>query len=86
MLDDNEKRAIWEEYVRELFRDDSRSTLDQNDSQALSGMEITRDEVLKAIYSSRDGKAVGQDVLPVDVLKLIDAENISALVRLFNVV
>ncbi|XP_030747721.1 craniofacial development protein 2-like [Sitophilus oryzae] len=67
VLNDNEKRQIWEEYVEKLFSDnrpDNELTVENN----LTGPSITKEEIEKAIQLAKTNKAAGPDEIPSEIL------------------
>jgi len=85
--DPKEKRKIWEKYIENLFADDSRPAeciVVPTPQNPLSGPPITRDEIQKAVKSSKSGKAVGPDEIPAEIIKLLDENSLSQLEKIFN--
>lgn len=82
VIDKPEELEVWRAYITECFSD-FRETIDQFDS-GLDGPEILKEELLKALKETKNGKATGPDDLCVEILKLLDDENISLLLKLFN--
>ncbi|XP_045482912.1 uncharacterized protein LOC123686691 [Harmonia axyridis] len=83
VLESKEKTNVWEEYIKELFEDD-RPPVGSNIS--LTGPSITKDEIEKAIRSSKNNRAVGPDKIPSGILKLLDGRGITALHTVFNTI
>lgn len=83
VLESKEKTNVWEEYIKELF-DDDRPPVGSNIS--LTGPSITKDEIERAIRSSKNNKAVGPDKIPSEILKLLDGRGITALHTVFNTI
>lgn len=79
-----EKLATWEEYIQQLFEDDRPEHHGMNNTD--TGPHITKEEVQKAIDTAKNGKAVGPDKIPAEILKLFSEEGINTLTRLYNVV
>ncbi|XP_055385230.1 craniofacial development protein 2-like [Condylostylus longicornis] len=73
-----DKKNTWKNYINQLFSD-TRSNSTRNSTIQLSGPPITKAEILKAISSSKDNKAVGPDELPAEIIKIIDEDNINIL-------
>ncbi|XP_060518451.1 uncharacterized protein LOC132697174 [Cylas formicarius] len=85
IIEANEKKQLWEEYITDLFADDSREGLKDNQfSESLSGPPILREEIKKVVMEAKDHKATGPDGIPGEVLKLIDNDNIDVLLKIFN--
>jgi len=85
MITPDEKKKTWEDYIRELFSDNEREeAIENHTTSQLTGPAITKDEIRKAIESSKNNKAVGPDNIPVELLKLINDDNIKILEKLFN--
>ncbi|XP_060516997.1 craniofacial development protein 2-like [Cylas formicarius] len=63
IIEANEKKQLWEEYVTDLLADDSREGLKDNQlSESLSGPPILREEIKKVVMEAKDHKATGPDV------------------------
>lgn len=84
ILDLTKKKLTWEEYIKSMFTDDSRST--SVDSHSDDGPPILRDEIRNALHHAKTRKAAGPDEIYVEVLKLIEEEHLDALTDLFNVI
>lgn len=79
MAQDNvQRKAIWEQYIDNLFADE-RPRLEDIFEEDLSGSPITIEEITRAIKSSKGKKRVGPDLVPVELLKLLEI-----LHKLFN--
>ncbi|XP_030764077.1 uncharacterized protein LOC115888472, partial [Sitophilus oryzae] len=48
------------------------------------GPDILKEELVKALAETKNGKAVGPDDSNVEILKLLDEENMNLLLKLFN--
>ena len=81
--DNDQKKAIWEQYIGNLFADE-RPQLEDNLEGDLSGPSITIEEITRAIKTSKDRRAVGPDQVPVEMLKLLDDDGIRILQSFFN--
>ncbi|XP_072398276.1 uncharacterized protein [Diabrotica undecimpunctata] len=68
-----DKLKEWEHYVTNLFEVDRSSS--PPDITNCDGPLITRSEVIKAIQSSKDGRATGSDEIPTEIYKLINNSN-----------
>lgn len=84
VLDLEEKKRIWEQYIKNIFSDNSRSLIANNNTQ--EGLPILKDEVRKALFKAKTGKAAGPDSVYVEVLKLVNEENMGALTKFLNLV
>ncbi|BES99415.1 Hypothetical protein NTJ_12233 [Nesidiocoris tenuis] len=78
-----EKFAVWEEYVRELFGD-HRPDIVLSSREDREGPAILREEVAHAIKTAKCGKAVGPDRVSMELLKLLDEGSLTQLTRLLN--
>ncbi|XP_068625267.1 craniofacial development protein 2-like [Battus philenor] len=67
VLDPEEKKRIWEKYIKNMFADASRSF--NADTNTFEGLPILKDEVRKALLKAKTGKAAGPDNVYVEVLK-----------------
>uniref|UniRef100_A0A8D8SJ40 Craniofacial development protein 2 n=2 Tax=Cacopsylla melanoneura TaxID=428564 RepID=A0A8D8SJ40_9HEMI len=83
VVETKEQIEMWERYIERLF-DDERERDD--DMTTATGPEILIDEVEYAIRNIKEGKAVGPDELPGDILKLIKKEHLGKITHLFNLV
>jgi hypothetical protein len=85
-IEDKLKR--WQEYVKELFRDNRTDPRVEIETAVLDeGPEITRSEVIAAIKSQKNNKAPGPDQIHAEMLKLLvekDAEGLKTLTKLLN--
>lgn len=77
-----EKLSQWTNYIRQLFNDDRGELLLQKTED--TGPPILRQEVIYAIKNTKNGKAVGPDEVPIELIRLIDEDCIDVLVELFN--
>ena len=79
----SEKLKLWEQYVQELFddvREENHGITDANE-----GPDILREEVVRAIRTSKSGKAAGPDNVRSELFKALEDENdLNTLVSLFN--
>lgn len=84
------KLQRWREYVEELFNDSRPYTPPAADElMNEKGLEITKDEIIHAVKSQKDGKATGPDNINAEVIKLIveeDGKGLQLLVSLFNTI
>lgn len=83
ITDTAEKLKIWKNYIEELFEDHrQKDYLEPTDRD--EGPEITKEEILYALNTLKSRKAIGPDGLPSEILKLVEEEQVSVLVDLFN--
>lgn len=73
----------WKNYVEELF-DDERQEHNIDSIQGDEGPEITKEEILYAIKTMKNGKSPGPDGLTSELLKLVEGDSVNTLVDLFN--
>lgn len=83
--DIQEKKIIWENYIRNLFSEKQNNEEDINNNDLIRPL-ITKEEIKKAIHASKNNKAApaGPDEIPSELLKLLDERGIAALHKLFN--
>lgn len=80
ILEKEEKARQWENYVKELFQDNERTNLEEDNNVInRTGPAITKDEIRHALKQAKNNKAVGPDDLPAEIIKLIDEDNLSLL-------
>lgn len=79
-----EKKAVWTEYITNLFSDSTRTTGNHAEESNMTDMPITQEEVENAIQLSKNNKSPGPDEIPCELFKLIDESNIKIIVKLFN--
>lgn len=88
ILGKENKLARWKEYIQALFDDERPYVPPSADNQINEkGPEITKEEVIHAIKSQKNGKATGLDKINVEILKLIaenDSKSLDFLTTLFN--
>lgn len=84
VLDIQKKKQMWEQYIFDMFTDDSRSILKPIDT--LEGHSILKQEVWNALKRAKIGKSSGPDGIHIEVLKLILEDNIDGIVELMNLV
>lgn len=77
-----ERKAIWEKYIRNLFSDER--AVDGDMGEDLQGPSITKSEIRKAIHNLKNNKAPGPDEVPAELIKLLDDRGITVLHRFFN--
>ncbi|KAL3268840.1 hypothetical protein HHI36_007931 [Cryptolaemus montrouzieri] len=81
ILNEAEKHGIWKNYIKD-FLGDNRLEIDM--ATMSEGPEIIESEVMHALEVSENGKAIGLDSIPMELLKLINEENIDLIVKLAN--
>lgn len=82
LLSTVEKLNEWKGYIATLFND-QRSAY--HNITCDDGLDITRDEVVRALKLAKSGKAPGPDDIHVEVLKILtDDQVLSVIVDLFN--
>lgn len=83
ITDPKELLHHWKSYTQQLYAENyQRNFTDEYESEP--SPNIMKAEVLKAIKQSKQGKAAGTDDVYVEVVKLLNDENVDALVELFN--
>jgi len=65
--DDQQRKIKWENYISNLFADE-RPAVENVDDKVLSGPPITKEEIIRAINTSHDRKAIGPDRIFVELL------------------
>lgn len=80
MVYPDDRLERWKEHIMELFND-STSYSANGDSP-----DILEQEVREAIKKSKKRLAPGPDVVPNEILKLLDDEGISTLTSIFNTI
>ncbi|XP_070159794.1 uncharacterized protein [Polyergus mexicanus] len=78
----HKKLARWKEYLEELFADDRPAGHAAEDTT--TGPSITADEVTKTIRQARNGRAVGPDEIPTEVVKRFGEKAVGLTTELFN--
>ncbi|XP_047996924.1 uncharacterized protein LOC125234635 [Leguminivora glycinivorella] len=76
VIDKDEQGRTWEQYIEKLFYDNRSNVHRENTENVAEGPPIIKSEVLKAIKSLKDGKAVGPDGVFAELLKLLDDNNV----------
>ncbi|KAG8228642.1 hypothetical protein J437_LFUL008293 [Ladona fulva] len=84
IIDIKHKLRRWTAYIKDLFNDEERGN--SKNIYTEEGPEILRSEVEQALKNSKNGKASGPDEIPVELLQLMDDENITVLLNLFNAI
>lgn len=79
-----QKLVRWRQYLGELFADDK--PRGHARVEAITGPSITADEVAKAIRQARNGKAVGPDEIPTEVVKWFGGKAVGVMTELFNLI
>lgn len=84
VVDEEETKITWEQYIKNLFSDNRPDH--RNNQDVTQGPEILKDEVRHAISIAKNKKAPGPDGIPVEILKLIEDENLNHITKLFNMI
>ncbi|XP_055380706.1 uncharacterized protein LOC129611541 [Condylostylus longicornis] len=84
VLDQEQKKQVWKEYIEEVFDDISRTDALRTSETEPTGPSITTEEIKRAIKLSKNNKAPGPDELPAEIFKLIDDENLEILKNIFG--
>lgn len=83
IMDIEDIRKHWKQYIQELFKSTEPRIFDIH-RELENSPQILKEEVLKAIKNSKNGRSPGPDELHVELLKLLEEENLDILVQLFN--
>lgn len=78
------KLQRWKEYIEELFDDEKEKKQHTDCIPNETGPDITKEEIVYALKTAKEGKSPGPDELPIELLKIIETEYIDILVKLFN--
>uniref|UniRef100_A0A8D8SXR8 Craniofacial development protein 2 n=1 Tax=Cacopsylla melanoneura TaxID=428564 RepID=A0A8D8SXR8_9HEMI len=81
IIDINEIKETWKNYVEELFADQRNEHEIPN---TMTGPDILVQEVEAAIRSMKDGKAPGPDEVQTEILKLLEENFIIELTNIYN--
>ncbi|XP_072399046.1 uncharacterized protein [Diabrotica undecimpunctata] len=81
IIEIKEKLKKWKTYITDLF-EDNRQEPEEIDSE--TGPEIIIEEIEQAIRNAKNGKTVGPDEIPAELLKCLDDETLPVLLDLFN--
>lgn len=82
IIDKDEKKDIWKQYLEKLFND-SRNEQEPNNNET-SGPDILKEEVRSAIKQIKQGKATGLDQIPAEIIKLFDEKRMQWITDIFN--
>ncbi|XP_072384560.1 uncharacterized protein [Diabrotica undecimpunctata] len=81
-----DKLKQWDNYVTNVIFEDDRSS-SPPDITNCDGPLITSSDVIKAIQSSKDGRATGPDEIPTEIYKLINDSNVlEAIISFLNTI
>uniref|UniRef100_A0A8D9AT98 Craniofacial development protein 2 n=1 Tax=Cacopsylla melanoneura TaxID=428564 RepID=A0A8D9AT98_9HEMI len=81
IIEQQEKKERWMQYVEELFEDD-RGMMDEITGD--SGPSIMENEVEIAIKQMKEGKAAGPDNLEIEFMKLLNETGVKKLTKMYN--
>jgi hypothetical protein len=89
IVDQKQVLKIWEIYVEELYdRANRPENLNVEPEEVVDedhkGPHILRSEVEKAIKEMKDKKAIGDDDVPVEALRLLEDDGLNLLRQLIN--
>jgi len=84
VMEKSEILERWKEYIYELYDDPERVSKPFLFDEPLSGPEILKCEIEKAIEQTKENKAVGPDEISVEMIKALDAIGLNVLHDLFN--
>lgn len=73
----------WLKYVEELYKDDNRKPMAET-TGGQTAPEITMSELEAALRKAKRRRAVGQDEIPVDVLKILSENGKKVLLKILN--
>ena len=92
LVDESEIRERWKSYFARLFNGETaypQRAENEVREEHLNGSEcsrISKEEVTEALRKMKVGKAVGPDLIPVEVWKCLGVVGIDWLTKLFNVI
>ena len=75
----------WAEYVEELYEDANRGVADMGDL-INEKYAISREEVAEVTSKLPKGKAVGEDNIPVEIIKCVGEEGLEIITKMINLV
>src|SRR6266550_6007049 len=89
ITDEKEVANRWKEYIEDLYNsheNKNREMIEQEWEvrEDEIGPEILKEEVFLAMKEMKNGKAVGIDEIPIEVLKCLDDRGIQEIVKLCN--
>ena len=74
----------WKEYIEELYSDDDRLQETIKFGGELTGNKIEKDEIVKAMNTTKTDKAVGNDEIPVEMIRNLGNTGLDMLQIIFN--
>ncbi|XP_039291049.1 uncharacterized protein LOC120352831 [Nilaparvata lugens] len=81
VIDKDERKKVWEQYLKDLFHDlRAQQPVFEDDT----GPKILLEEVKAAMKQMEDGKATGSDEISIELLKLMDEENMKTITNIVN--
>ena len=84
-MEEEEVLGRWKEYVEELFEDD-RGEVPQLNNINMGGPPILKDEIEKAMRGMKEGKAVGEDGVNIEMLKAVKDFSIEKITKIANII
>src|SRR6266576_1795586 len=89
ITDEKEVANRWKEYIEDLYNSHEKKNREMIEQEwevreDEIGPEILKEEVILAIKEMKNGKAVGIDEIPIEVLKCLDDRGIQEIVKLCN--
>ena len=81
LVDEDEIKTRWEEYVSELYNDDRGDPPEIEDD---GGEEVLRSEIEKATKDLKSGKASGSDMITSEMIKALDETGVKIIHKLVN--
>lgn len=82
LLNVDSKKRTWYDYVLKLFEDNCRSVTFA--SWNTSGSPLLMSEIMHALKLAKISKAMGPDMVSVEVLKLLEEDFMNALTKFFQ--
>ena len=84
LMEEEEVRDRWSEYIEDLFHDNRESlpTIKKN----FEGPSILKQEVAAAINKMKNGKATGPDNIPIEMIKALEEIGLDMTTRLMNAI
>ena len=85
IMDEDKILERWQEYLTELYDDPDRETLKPFDfSEPLSGPEILKSGIEKAMKQMKLNKAPGPDDICNEMMQTLDDMGLNTMPKLFN--
>ncbi|CAG9840259.1 unnamed protein product [Diabrotica balteata] len=82
LLNIEDQIGRWREYVEEMFQDRERTNIYMQEASTES--YITKQQIIKAANQIKNRKAVGEDNIPIEVIKILLDEHIEVMEDIFN--